>query len=154
MRTTRVGRRFLTAAGIVFAAVASHAGTSAIAYAEEIAWRQLTEQTAGLGGGMFTREGKATFKGGETATVATTSKMGPSSADASFPFEGQAVFTFVDGSTFTARFGGTDKFDYTQTGWGEFISGTGRFQGIAGRYTFQGKRGDTEHVGTYSLPSK
>lgn len=154
MRTNRAGRRSLAAAGIVFAVVASQAGTPSIAHAEEIAWRQVTEQTF-WDGRSVERAGNATFKDGAIATVTMRAKVGPISAvDLSGSYEGQVVFTFPDRSTITARYGVTEKSDYTQSGWGEFASGTGRYQGITGKYTIQGKRGDTEQVGTYSLPGK
>ncbi len=154
MRSRMVQRGLVAATWLVLAAVALQIGATSTARAEEIAWRQVTTQTAFLGRD-YTREGDATFKNGEVAALAISGIVGPtSSVDFSHPYEAQAVFTFTDGSTIVARFSGLEKADYAQSGSGRFVSGTGRFQGITGNYTFQGKRGDTAHVGTYTLPPR
>ena len=102
-------------------------------------------------GGISKREGNATFTDGAVAAVASRARARPRPS-----YKGRIVITVPDGSTITARYGLTDKFDldYMQSGAGDFVSGTGRLQGITGKYPFQGKRGDTEHVGTYALPRK
>ena len=86
------------------------------------------------------------------------------------PWEGYTTITFKDGSTFTYKFQGASSSDPGAAkllkGKGEFIKGTGRFEGIKGQLSLEGRfvtpftkdktKGDNwvEVTGTYTLPSK
>jgi hypothetical protein len=86
------------------------------------------------------------------------------------PFQGYCQLTYKDGSTTISKYQGTmtltpgEKLP-TYTGKGEYIKGTGRFQGIKGNVSFSGKyitpyrketKGDVvmDVTRTYTLPSK
>jgi hypothetical protein len=86
------------------------------------------------------------------------------------PWEGYMITTFKDGSTFTQKFQGdsTSAPDGTKLlkGKGKYIKGTGRFEGIKGEISLNGRfitpltkdktKGDNwvEVIGTYTLPKK
>lgn len=86
------------------------------------------------------------------------------------PWEGYTTITFKDGSTFTYKFQGASSSDPGAAkllkGKGEFIKGTGRFEGIKGQLSLDGRfvtpftkdktKGDNwvEVTGTYTLPKK
>jgi hypothetical protein len=129
------------------------------AHATDIGWRQSTileRESAGA----YTRRGTATFKTGEVATVAVNGTNGPLDHKGRLPFKSQAVYQFQDGSTFTIRFAGSrDPASSAQDASGKFLSGTGRFRGIIGKFTFSGRIGmgevgETEWVGSYSVPKR
>ena len=86
------------------------------------------------------------------------------------PFQGYGQLTYKDGSTTIIKYQGTftltpgEKLP-TLAGKGEYIKGTGRFQGVKGNMSFSGKyitpygketKGDVvmEVTQTYTLPSK
>ena len=75
------------------------------------------------------------------------------------PFKIQYMLRFDDGSTITIRsVGSRHQFDGTTSGTGDFINGTGRFDGITGRVThtgqISGSTAELDWVGSYSLPGK
>ena len=115
--------------------------------------------------GVSERSGLAILESGEVAT--TTSKATFDSTKGSGTHQGYALYKFDDGSTYVSKYQGA----HTATGGGrntfkgtfEYISGTGRFEGIKGKSTYPGKRyilgkegGDfiADTVGTYTLSSK
>lgn len=85
-------------------------------------------------------------------------------------FSGESTCTFADGSSFSSKY--TGKFDnlpgglaVLRDGKGEYVAGTGRYQGIKGNSTFTGRvytpgAGDSgsdqvvDVVGKYTLPKK
>ncbi len=117
--------------------------------------------------GLFERRGVAIFENEVAAlelwgTFDYIKKQGP--------WEGYARITFKDGSTFTHKLLGASSFapDGTKLlkGKGEYIKGTGRFEGIKGEFSLTGRlitpntkdktKGDNwvEVTGTYTLPKK
>ena len=117
--------------------------------------------------GVFERRGVAIFENEVAAlelwgTFDYIKKQGP--------WEGYARITFKDGSTFTHKFQGASNLapDGTKLlkGKGEYIKGTGRFEGIKGEFSLTGReitpntkdktKGDNwiEAIGTYTLPKK
>jgi hypothetical protein len=86
------------------------------------------------------------------------------------PWDGYMQITFKDGSTFTQKFKGASSFapdgERLKKAKGEYIKGTGRFEGIKGEFSLTGReitpntkdktKGDNwmEVTGTYTLPKK
>ncbi len=86
------------------------------------------------------------------------------------PWDGYMQITFKDGSTFTQKFKGASSFapdgEKLLKAKGEYIKGTGRFEGIKGEFSLTGReitpntkdktKGDNwvEVTGTYALPKK
>ena len=117
--------------------------------------------------GVFERRGVAIF----TKEVAVLELWGTFDyIKKQGPWEGYTQITFKDGSTFTYKFQGASSFapDGTKQlrGKGEFTNGTGRFEGIKGQLTLNGReitpytkdktKGDNwvELTVTYTLPKK
>jgi hypothetical protein len=91
---------------------------------------------------LLERRGIAEFPNGETAAYLTrgSAKMTPSGGTA----EGYALYTFDDGSTLHIKWQANSKLEpgekhKTMSGSGNYLSGTGRFNGIEGSVTIQGK---------------
>jgi len=118
---------------------------------------------------MGSRKGLAHFENGDVAvfvnwwTGDVTKGHGPN--------QGYVLYTFEDGSTFVGKFESTQspgpKGFALQKGSGKFIKGTGRFEGIQGDLTFEGRSlapyskekgllSDMyfDAVATYTLPRK
>jgi hypothetical protein len=113
------------------------------------------------------RRGVAIFENGETAayhmwcTLEFISGQGGS-------YKGYSTLSFGDGSTSMIKFEGTQTGEklWSGKGTGEYIKGTGRFEGIKGNITYTNKlltpytkeetKGDqiVEATGTYTLPKK
>jgi len=86
------------------------------------------------------------------------------------PWEGYTEITFEDGSSFTYKFQGASSFSpegkKLLKGKGEYIKGTGRFEGIKGQISLNGReitpytkdktKGDNwvEVIGNYTVPKK
>jgi len=117
--------------------------------------------------GMFSRKGLAFFESGEVATF-TNWGTGEHIKGKS-TFLTYAMFTFEDGSTIEGKYEGTGepmpKGLMLFNGRGNYIKGTGRFEGIEGSFTWSGKtltpysketKSDFyfDVVGTYTLPPK
>jgi len=131
----------------------------------EIAWRQVTKPKV-INTDQIAREGTATFKDGSTATVRmqgafdkTDPKVAKDVKDAKGVKEGtfkaKSLLNFPDGSTITTRYAGkVDSASFASSGAGEFVSGTGRFKGIKGKVTFDGRLSESEWTGEYTLPKK
>jgi hypothetical protein len=117
--------------------------------------------------GEMERRGVAFFENGETATyhmVCTWETIGGQGGS----YRGYSTLSFVDGSTSMIRFEGTQTAEklWSGKGTGEYIKGTGRFEGIKGNvsftnklltpYTKDGTKGDLiiEATSTYTLPKK
>ena len=118
--------------------------------------------------GVMERRGVAIHKNWETAAyhshLTFDSLKGQKAS-----FSGYANLIFADGSTTISKFTGTApelKGKKIIKGTGEYIKGTGRFEGIKGKLSFSGKyitpytkdttKGDMvlEVTSTYSLPKK
>ena len=117
---------------------------------------------------VYEQRGVAIFENGECAAVLIWGTGDGTKRRSTFQSYGQ--LTFKDGSTIIHKGEGKvaispgekqPSFKYK----GEWIKGTGKFQGIRGRFTSSGKRitpysketkGDSylEVTGTYTLPSK
>lgn len=128
------------------------------ALAAEIAWRQATRPQV-INTDQLVREGTATFKDGTTATVRTEGaydKSGRATKDIKVAtFKAKSVLKFQDGSTITTRYSGKlDPASYATSGSGEFVGGTGRYKGIKGKVTFDGRISESEWTGQYTLPKK
>ena len=128
------------------------------ASAADIAWRQATRPKV-INTDQLAREGTATFKDGTTATVRTEGafdKSGRATKDIKVAtFKAKSQLKFQDGSTITTRYSGkVDSASYATSGSGEFVSGTGRYKGIKGTLTFDGRVSESDWVGQYTLPKK
>jgi hypothetical protein len=113
------------------------------------------------------RRGVAIFENGETAAYHMWNTWDFISGQGG-PFRGYSTLSFADGSTSMIRFEGTSTGEklWSSKGTGEYIKGTGRFEGINGNVTFTNKlltpytkdetKGDMiiEATGTYTLPKK
>jgi len=118
--------------------------------------------------GMLERRGVAIYENGEVAAYHTRAtfdaikKKGGS-------FNGYSTYTFSDGSTIITKYQGTTTMSGGKKllkGTGENFKGTGRYEGIKGKVTFNGAyvtpytkdktKGDTliDCTSTYTLPKK
>ena len=123
--------------------------------ATDIAWHSTTKLTY-ENGRNFVREGTAVFKSGETARLVGDGTYYVVDEKGLVPHKMQYMLWFDDGSTITIRYTGTrHPLDGTTGGSGEFINGTGRFDGIAGQVSAVGQVGgsatELDWVGSYSL---
>ena len=114
--------------------------------------------------GVSERSGLAIFEDGEVAT--TTAQSTFDSMQGSGTHQGYAQYVFEDGSTYVAKYQGTSKSadggkTATFEGTFDYVSGTGRFEGIKGNGSYNGKRylpgkdgGDyvVDVTGTYTVP--
>jgi len=128
------------------------------ALAADIAWRQATRPQV-INTDQLVREGTATFKDGTTATVRTEGaydKSGRATKDVKVAtFKAKSVLKFQDGSTITTRYSGkVDSTSFATSGTGEFVAGTGRYKGIKGKVTFDGRVSESDWTGQYTLPKK
>jgi hypothetical protein len=133
-------------------------GVPVLAEATDIAWHSTTKLTY-QNGSNFRREGTATFKTGERASFVGDGTSYMIDDKGMAPFKVQYMLRFNDGSTFTIRFNGSrHQFEGTTRGSGEFVNGTGRFDGIVGTVSHTGQIGGSEAegdwVGSYSLPKQ
>jgi len=88
------------------------------------------------------RKGLVYFENGEVATYTYWGTLDLIKGKG--PFKGYSIFTFADGSLIVKRMQGTLEpgpklLPISVKGTGEFISGTGRFQGIKGDFKITGK---------------
>jgi hypothetical protein len=117
---------------------------------------------------VFERRGVAIFENGECAAYLTRGTADFTKHHG--PFQAYAQLTYKDGSKTISKAEANMAISPGEKlpsfkGKGEWIKGTGKFQGIKGRFTFSGKyitpysketKGDVyfEVTGTYTLPSK
>lgn len=123
-----------------------------LAQGADISWKY-TVGSGTMGGGKFTRLGTAVLSTGETAEVKNEGIDGPSDEKGRPTVTVDSVMRFKDGSSIAMRYAGyrDPKLRDEAAGSGEFVSGTGRYQGITGQFTYKGFAGSTEAVGTYTL---
>jgi hypothetical protein len=114
------------------------------------------------------QRGVAIFENGECAALLMRGTSDRTKRRSTF--QSYSQLTYKDGSTTISKAEGNMEISPGEKlpslkGKGEWIKGTGKFQGIRGRFTFSGKRitpysketkGDLyfEVTGTYTLPSK
>jgi hypothetical protein len=124
----------------------------ALAQGADISWKY-TVASGTMGGGKFTRLGTAVLSTGETADVKYEGTDGASDEKGRVTVTIDSVMRFKDGSSITMRQVGyrDPGMGGGAAGSGEFLSGTGKYQGITGQYTYKGVLGKTEAVGTYTL---
>jgi hypothetical protein len=120
--------------------------------------------------GLIEKRGLAIYENGEIATYHTRATI-DSTKGKGGSFWGYSDYKFEDGSTIVSKYQGTSwvpsgKKLSSIKGTGEYINGTGRFTGIKGKLSFNGKyitpytkdetKGDTivEVTGSYTLPKK
>jgi hypothetical protein len=117
---------------------------------------------------IFERRGLAILENGECAAVLIRGTADLTKHHG--PFQSYAQWTYKDGSTNISKSEANMAISPGEKlpsfkGKGEWIKGTGKFQGIKGRFTFSGKyitpysketKGDVyfELTGAYTLPSK
>jgi hypothetical protein len=114
------------------------------AYADTIAWKH-THFMVGYQGTMYLRRGAAFFADGQVATLEIRGANGPRDGSRQ-PFDVYLTFRFDDGSQLNARMQGGIEVDAyggfgDQQGRGEFVGGTGRWQGATGAFTMSGRGG-------------
>jgi hypothetical protein len=134
---------------------------------EKIEWVKVT-QTEGVNIGMMNRKGLSIFENGEIATTSCRGLL-----DTKKGWQGYSSMVFEDGSTLVLSWKGPTSYSRSADGkyvlYGvkfEYADGTGRFKGIKGNGTFNGKTPQWdedykakgfayyEFNGTYTLPSK
>jgi prepilin-type processing-associated H-X9-DG protein len=117
--------------------------------------------------GVLEKRGVAIFEKGETAAYHAWSTFDSIKGQKGSGM-GYSNYSFADGSAFMEKNQSTITFAKLSSmkGTGEFIKGTGRFEGIKGKLSFAGKyvtpytkdktKGDAyfEVTGTYTLPKK
>ena len=120
--------------------------------------------------GVLERRGVAIYEDGETAAYHTRATF-DSIRGKGGSFWGYSDYTFADGSTIISKYQGTSWVPsgeklYSLKSTGEYIKGSGRFEGIKGKVTFSGKyvtpytkdktKGSAvvDVTGTYTLPKK
>jgi hypothetical protein len=90
--------------------------------------------------GIFERRGVAIFKNGETAAYHSRGTW--DFIDGNGTFQGYTTLTFKDGSTTISKFSGNQTQVSgklaTMKGDGEYIKGTGKYEGIKGNGSFAG----------------
>jgi hypothetical protein len=117
---------------------------------------------------VYERRGVAILENGECAAYLTRGTADLTKHQG--PFQGYCQLTYKDGSTTISKHESTMSISPGEKlpslkGKGEWIKGTGKFQGIRGSFSFTGKyitpysketKGDVyiELTGTYTLPSK
>jgi len=120
--------------------------------------------------GLLEKRGVAIYENGEIAAYHTRVTFDSIKGQGGL-FWGYSDYTFADGSTKISKYQGTitlppgEKLSSFK-GKGKYIKGTGRFEGIKGKFSFTGKyvtpytkdktKGDTiiYVTGTYTLPKK
>ena len=126
--------------------------------ATDIAWHSKSEHVVQHGANSE-RNGTIDFKTGERGSVLAYSTT-HAEVNGMRPWVGISVIRFDDLSSIIVKSEG--KFDPTlhvSTGSGEILFGTGRFEGITGKFNAIGKYSSHETVetdwsGSYSLPNK
>ncbi len=145
-----------TSSAIALLCAAALLAVPAPVQATDVAWHSTS--TLKEEGPPWRREGTAVFKTGEKVSLVAN---GTSDAleKGVRPYQGKYVYRFDDGSTITTQVAGrTDIFTGAGSGTGEFVNGTGRFEGITGKVSCvsqaSGEVSEADCVGSYSLPNK
>jgi hypothetical protein len=162
---------FLIAALLLVPATQAGAETVKYNYTTQLTkleWVPLPDEKGHIVG-IFERRGLAIFEN-EVAPMTIRGTFEKMKGQVSF--QGYSQITFKDGSIVTQKIQGThapapgEKLDSFKACKGEYIMGTGRFEGIKGQTSFSGRfitpptkdktKGDNwlEVTGTYTLPSK
>lgn len=129
-------------------------GSPSAALATDIAWQQKTTKKAEVGD-KVARAGTATLSDGAQAAVAAELTFGTKVVKGRQSFKGRTVLAFKDESMITIDYSGSmNVADYSMRGTGQIASGTGRFAGIKGTVTFDGRFSDSQWKGSYTLPTK
>ncbi len=110
--------------------------------------------------GLFEKKGVAIYENGEIAAYDTRGTF--DSVKGQGTWEGYCLTSFADGSTCVTKYQGTStmvKGKKLLKGKGKYIKGTGRFEGIKGKFSLAGKYitkaySVTDVTGTYTLPKK
>ncbi len=132
-------------------ATAILAAAPALALGADISWKS-TIDSGTMGGGKFTRLGTAVLSTGEKAELKLEGSDGAVDEKGRGTITVDAVMRFKDGSSITTRYAGyRDPKTLDVAGKGEFVSGSGKYQGITGEFSYTGHLGDTKSVGTYTL---
>lgn len=125
------------------------------ASAEELAWRATSVQGP-RAPGLNTRLGVAVFSHGETATYERRITPASLPEGGRLLIQVESIYRFADGSTLMMRGQETIRMSPqnthlpgdTWTGEGEVVSGTGRYAGATGRFSFRAATGlDTQTDG-------
>lgn len=129
---------------------------SAPALATDIAWHETSVLKYSVYPD-YKREGTAVFRTGEKANLVINGKAGGSPEQDVGRFTGEWLLRFDDGSTITIQVAGTRGITTgTGSGSGEFVSGTGRYEGITGKVTFVSQISSSvsegDWTGSYTLP--
>ena len=130
--------------------------------ATDVAWHAastLKDESQTDEGPRWKREGTAIFKTGERASLVSNGTSDALSEIGVRTYKAQYLLRFDDGSTITIQGAGrTDLTTGRGAGSGEFVNGTGRFEGISGKVTFFGRASgevsEGDWVGSYTLPAK
>lgn len=128
------------------------------AHATELAWHSKSDQVVQRDANSE-RNGTVVFATGEQASVVgySTSRA---EVDGIMPWIAQYMIRFDDLSSIAIKAEG--KFDrklHMSTGSGEFLGGTGRFEGIKGKVSLVSRYStheamETDWTASYSLPAK
>jgi len=110
--------------------------------------------------GLFEKKGVAIYENGETAAYDARGTFDYVKGQG--PWEGYCQNSFADGSTIITKYQGTSTIVEGKKllkGEGKYIKGTGRFEGIKGKFSITGKYitkaySVTDITGTYTLPKK
>ena len=122
------------------------------AHAADISWKANMASGAATVRGSVARVGTAVMNTGETVDVKLESTDGATDDKGRIAVSADAVMQFKDGSSIATRYAGfRDPRTQEVVGSGEFVGGTGKYQGITGPFTYKGLAGRAEYVGTYSL---
>jgi hypothetical protein len=134
-----------------------------LSYASDLAWHTKSEgvpaKESSIGSERtFERTGTAEFKK-EKATYVCNGMNHSAAVPDKRKWDQQCVFRFDDLSAITTHTAGTfDNVTQETKGAGQFVSGSGRFEGITGEVTvvgrFVGYSAESDWVGSYSLPAE
>ena len=124
------------------------------AQAVDISWHRSTRLVDSEGPRSW-QEGNVIFANGERAVIIVNGTDGPMNSDNWITFKGQEVMRFDDRSMIVMQYEGrANEGTRATTFQGEFLSGTGHFEGIAGTLKCVGKLREVDCSGSYSLPAK
>jgi hypothetical protein len=110
--------------------------------------------------GLFEKKGVAIYENGETAAYDTRGTFDFIKGQG--PWDGYCQISYADGSTIITKYQGTSTIVEGKKllkGEGKYIKGTGRFEGIKGKFSLAGKYitkaySVVDVTGTYTLPKK
>jgi hypothetical protein len=154
MRTKRIAVResFSILYRILYAAVLTLLPLAA--HAVDMSWHRSTRMVDSEGP-RTRQEGNVIFANGERAVTIVNGTDGPMNSENWITFKGQEVMRFDDRSMIIMQYEGRANEGTRAAAFqGEFLSGTGRFEGIAGTFKCAGKLREVDCSGSYSLPAK